>query len=204
MDGSVGGRGDELHLHERDASTTRSPASFAIDTRTIAASARARTAAISPSGAVSVNYGANQSFTITPDAEPPRARTCWWTACSVGAVTSYTFTNVTAEPHDRRELRDRHVHDHGVARARTAAISPSGVGQRELRRQPELHDHAERELPRRATCWWTAASVGAVTSYTFTNVTVEPHDRGELRDRHAARSPRAAGLNGSHSARAAR
>ncbi len=49
---------------------------------------------ISPSGAISVNYGGSQSFTITPDAN--------YTISSVivdgenaGAVTSYSFTNVT-------------------------------------------------------------------------------------------------------------
>ncbi len=42
-------------------------ASFAIDTRTITASAGAN-GSISPVGAVPVNYGANQTFTITPAA----------------------------------------------------------------------------------------------------------------------------------------
>ena len=53
-------------------------ASFAIDTYTITASAGAN-GTISPTGAVSVNYGANQTFTITP--RPATTwRTCWWTA----------------------------------------------------------------------------------------------------------------------------
>src|SRR5207344_1891362 len=42
-------------------------ASFAIDTRTITASAGAN-GTISPTGAVVVNYGSNQTFTITPSA----------------------------------------------------------------------------------------------------------------------------------------
>src|SRR5439155_21269980 len=42
-------------------------ASFAIDTYTLTASAGAN-GAISPSGAVAVNSGASQAFTITPDA----------------------------------------------------------------------------------------------------------------------------------------
>ena len=68
---------------------------------------------------MAVNYGADQTFTITPDA-------CYHIAdvlvdgVSVGAVTSYTFTNVTGEPHDRGQLRDRHLHDHGLGRRRTA------------------------------------------------------------------------------------
>ncbi len=46
---------------------------------------------------------------------------------SVGAVTSYTFTNVHGEPHDRGQLRHQHLHDHGVGRRRTARISPTGA-----------------------------------------------------------------------------
>ncbi len=68
---------------------------FAIDTFTITASAGSG-GSISPSGAVTVNSGANQAFTITPntgyhivdvlvDGSP------------VGAVTSYPFTNVIAD-----------------------------------------------------------------------------------------------------------
>jgi len=62
---------------------------------TITASAGAG-GSISPSGAVAVADGADQAFTITPD-------TCFVVADvlvdggSVGAVTDYTFTNVTAD-----------------------------------------------------------------------------------------------------------
>ena len=69
-------------------------ASFAIDTYTITASAGAN-GSISPSGSVTVNHGGSQTFTIT-------ANTGYHVAdvlvdgVSVGAVTSYTFTNVTA------------------------------------------------------------------------------------------------------------
>ena len=69
-------------------------ASFAIDTHTITAIAGAN-GTISPSGAVSVNYGANQTFTITPAANYHVADVLV-DGVSVGAVTSYTFTNVTA------------------------------------------------------------------------------------------------------------
>src|SRR5439155_23716363 len=69
-------------------------ATFAADVKTITASAGAN-GSISPSGAVAVNCGTNQTFTLTPDA-------CYQVADvlvdggSVGAVTSYTFTSVTA------------------------------------------------------------------------------------------------------------
>src|SRR5206468_3371660 len=69
-------------------------ASFAVDVKTITASASDH-GAISPAGAVSVDCGSDQTFTVTADA-------CYHIADvlvdgnSVGAVGSYTFTNVTA------------------------------------------------------------------------------------------------------------
>src|SRR5205085_3948028 len=69
-------------------------ASFAIGTQTITASPGAG-GSISPSGSVTVNCGAAQTFSIAADP-------CYSIAdvlvdgSSVGAVSSYTFTNVTA------------------------------------------------------------------------------------------------------------
>src|SRR5204863_68711 len=69
-------------------------ASFAVNVETITASAGTG-GTISPSGAVSVNCGSNQTFTITPDA-------CYTIqdvlvdGASAGAVATYTFSNVTA------------------------------------------------------------------------------------------------------------
>ena len=66
---------------------------FATDNFTITASAGSG-GSISPSGAVTVNYGNDQVFTITPN-------TSYYVAnvlvdgSSVGALTSLTFTNVT-------------------------------------------------------------------------------------------------------------
>ena len=70
-------------------------ANFAINTCTVTASAGSN-GSITPSGAITVNYGASQTFTIT-------ANTGYHVAdvsvdgLSVGAVTSYTFSNVTAK-----------------------------------------------------------------------------------------------------------
>src|SRR6185436_4662501 len=69
-------------------------ASFAIDTYTITATAGAN-GSISPSGSVSVNYGDNQTFTITPDANYHIADVLV-DGVSVGAVASYTFTAISA------------------------------------------------------------------------------------------------------------
>src|SRR5207244_3235156 len=69
-------------------------ASFAANVETITASAGSN-GTISPGGAVSVDCGTNQTFTITPNP-------CYQVADvvvdggSVGAVGTYTFTNVTA------------------------------------------------------------------------------------------------------------
>jgi hypothetical protein len=69
-------------------------ASFALDSFAITASAGAG-GSISPLGAVAVNCGADQAFTIAPDA-------CYRVAdvlvdgASVGAVTNYTFNDVVA------------------------------------------------------------------------------------------------------------
>ena len=69
-------------------------ASFAINTYTIMASAGID-GSISPSGSVNVNYGSNQTFTITPNlgysiTSAPVDNS------SVGSVSTYTFTNITA------------------------------------------------------------------------------------------------------------
>ena len=66
----------------------------ALPTYTITASAGAN-GSISPSGSVTVIQGNNQSFTITPSASYHVADVLV-DGASVGAVTSYTFTNVTA------------------------------------------------------------------------------------------------------------
>ena len=68
-------------------------ASFALDTHTITASAGAG-GGISPSGTVSVNYGTDQAFTITPTTGYHVADVLV-NGGSVGAVAGYTFTAVT-------------------------------------------------------------------------------------------------------------
>jgi hypothetical protein len=69
-------------------------ASFAINTFTITASAGSG-GSIAPSGPVVVNCGFTQGFTITPDATHTIADVLV-DGSSVGAVSSFSFTNVTA------------------------------------------------------------------------------------------------------------
>src|SRR5207253_6576428 len=71
-----------------------STASFTITTYTITAAAGAN-GSIRPSGNLTVNYAAGQTFTITPDAGYHVADVLV-DGSSVGAASTYTFTNVTA------------------------------------------------------------------------------------------------------------
>ena len=68
-------------------------ATFTLKTYTITASAGSG-GSITPSGAVTVNHGASQSFTITANTNYTVGGVLV-DGSSVGAVTSYTFTNVT-------------------------------------------------------------------------------------------------------------
>lgn len=66
---------------------------YIIETRTIAASADTG-GTISPSGTVAVNYGASRTFTITPNAGYAISNVVVDNT-SQGAITTYTFNNVT-------------------------------------------------------------------------------------------------------------
>jgi ABC-type transporter MlaC component len=70
-------------------------ATFAINTLTITASAGTN-GAISPTGTVTVNYGSNQVFNMTPTMAGFQVTDILVDGVSVGAANSYTFTNVTA------------------------------------------------------------------------------------------------------------
>lgn len=65
-------------------------------TYTITASAGSN-GSISPSGAVSVSKGANKSFSITPNSSSYTIDYVTVDGTNVGAVSSYTFSNVTAD-----------------------------------------------------------------------------------------------------------
>src|ERR671931_1409317 len=99
-------------------------ASFAADVKTITASAGAN-GSISPAGAVSVNCGSNQTFTITPAA-------CYHVADvlvdggSVGAGSSYTFSNVTVN-HTISASFAVDVKTITASAGAGGAISPSGA-----------------------------------------------------------------------------
>ncbi len=81
------GAGNESAYSEELVHTTANP------THIITASAGAN-GSILPSGSVTVNHGSNQTFTISADATYD-IQNVWVNGVSVGAVSTYTFSNVT-------------------------------------------------------------------------------------------------------------
>jgi len=134
-------------------------------THTITASAGAN-GAISPSGPVSVAQGANQTFTLTP-AACNRVLDVLVDGTSVGAVTSFTFTNVQVDHTISATFTNQYTI---TASAGThGTISPSGAVQvtcstnQAFAITPDPNHHVLDVLV-------DGLSVGSVTSYTFTNV----------------------------------
>ena len=141
-------------------------ATFAIDTHTIAATAGSN-GSITPSGSVTVNHGANQTFSITPAANYHVANVLV-DGSSVGAVTSYTFTNVIAN-HTISATFAIDTHTIAAAAGSNGSITPSG--------SVTVNHGANQTFSITAAANYHVAdvlvdgtSVGAVTSYTFTNV----------------------------------
>ena len=142
-------------------------ASFAQSFFTITASAGPN-GSISPAGTVTVNYGANQSFTITPN-NGYHVAELLVDGVSVGALTSYTFSNVTAN----HTIAASFSIDTFVITATAGdngTISPSGTttvnygGSQAYNITPATGYHVADVLV-------DGVSVGAVTNYTFSNVT---------------------------------
>jgi len=142
-------------------------ATFAIRTYTITATAGAN-GNISPPGAVSVNCGANQTFNITADA-------CYdigdvlVDGSPVGAVPNYTFTNVTANHTINATFAIKTYIINATAGA-NGNISPLGAVVVDCGANQTFNITAD-------ACYdiedvlVDGSPVGAVPSYTFTNVT---------------------------------
>ncbi|MBI1806985.1 MAG: G8 domain-containing protein, partial [Ignavibacteria bacterium] len=134
---------------------------------TITASAGAN-GTISPSGAVSVNHGSNQSFTITPNTGYHVADVLV-DGSSVGAVSSYDFTNVTAN-HTITASFAIDVFTITASAGANGTITPSGAvsvnygSNQSFTVTPNTGYHVADVLV-------DGSSVGAVSSYDFTNVT---------------------------------
>src|SRR5205085_689292 len=139
---------------------------FATSTFAITASAGAN-GAISPSGAVSLNCGVNQTFTITPNS-------CYHVAdvqvdgSSAGATTSYTFTAVAAN-HAISATFALNTYAIGASAGSSGAISPSGTvvvncGSTQTFTLTPTACHRVIDVQ------VDGVAVGPVTSYTFTGV----------------------------------
>src|SRR5439155_724102 len=137
---------------------------------TITASAGAN-GTISPSGAVSVNLGANQTFTITPNS-------CYHVSdvlvdgSSVGAVTSFTFNTVIAT-HTISASFDVNTFTITASAGTGGTISPSG--------SVSVNCGANQSFTISADACHSIASVlvdgvsqGAILSCTFPNVQASP------------------------------
>ena len=135
-------------------------------TFTINASAGAN-GGISPSGAVSVASGANQGFTITPAANY-HVLDVLVDGSSVGAVTTYNFTNVLAN-HTISATFAINTFTITASAGANGSITPSGaVGVNAAASQgftitPSANYHVLDVLV-------DGSSVGAVTTYNFANV----------------------------------
>ena len=168
VDGASVGARDQLHLHQRHRQPHhcrelrhRHPHHHGLRP--------GPTASISPSGAVTVNYGGSQTFTITPGGQLPRGRRPGGRRLRGGGDQLYLHQR-HRQPHHCRQLRHRHPHHHGLRPGPTAAISPAGA--------VTVNYGATRPSPSPPaptttwpTSWWTASPWGRSTSYTFTNVT---------------------------------
>jgi len=142
-------------------------ATFAVKTYTISASAGTG-GGITPSGSTSVNHGANQTFTITPSAGYSIADVTV-DGISQGSIGSYAFTNVTSN-HTISALFKLNTLTITASAAPGGSISPSGNisipngGNQTFIISPDSGYAISDVLI-------DGSSVGAVSSFTFQNVT---------------------------------
>jgi hypothetical protein len=145
-------------------------ATFALNTYTITSSAGAN-GSISPAGATSVNHGSNQSYTITPNSGYAVSAVTI-DGVSQGALTSYTFSNVTAVHTISATfvalgyLITTSPGANGTITPASPTV-PSGSNQTFLI-VPNTGYHVTNVTV-------DGASLGAVASYTFSNVTAAGH-----------------------------
>jgi hypothetical protein len=124
--GACGGTGSCTVVMDAAKSVS---ATFTGKTYTIKASAGAG-GSISPSGSVTVNHGASRTFTITPDANYYIADVLI-DGYSAGAVSTYTFPNVTANHSINASFKKQQENTLSVTRAGTGSgtvtSTPPGI-----------------------------------------------------------------------------
>ena len=152
-------------------------ATFSVRTYTITASAGTG-GTISPSGSVTVNHGANQTFAITPNTGYSISSVTV-DGVSQGAISSYTFSNVTAA-HTINATFSAISYTITASAGAGGSISPSG--------SVSVNHGANRTFTITANTGYTianvlvdGASVGTVSSYTFSNVIATTQYRQRLR-----------------------
>ncbi len=143
-------------------------ATFAPITYAITASAGSN-GSISPSGTTSVNCGANQTYTITPNS-------CYSVSnvtvdgSSQGAITTYTFTNVTATHTISATFSLDGPYNITATAGANGSISPSGTTSTACGSSPTYtitpnSGYAVQDVE------VDGSSVGAVSSYSFSSIT---------------------------------
>ena len=142
-------------------------ATFAINTYSITATAGAN-GTVTPSGATTVNSGAGQAYSITP-AAGYHVASVLVDGVSAGAVTSYTFSNVTAN-HTISATFAINTYSITATAGANGTVTPSGA--------TTVNSGAGQAYSITPAAGYHVASVlvdgvsaGAVTSYTFSNVT---------------------------------
>lgn len=153
-------RAAKLHIEYGSGSTT---------TFTITASAGSN-GTISPSGSVAVSQGTNQTFTITPNSGYT-VSSVLVDGTSVGAVTSYTFSNIQAAHTISAAFTAGSTTTYTITASAgsNGTISPSG--------SVVVNKGASQVFTIAANSGYSissvlvdGSSVGAVSSYTFSNV----------------------------------
>ena len=123
---------------------------------------------ISPSGTFFHSQGTSQTFTITPSAGYKTASVLV-DGVSVGAVSSYTFTNVTAHHTIAATFALHRLHIRSTARRgggldrQEWLVSPQEETRCSLLLRPSITRYADVKVDN--------TSIGPVSSYTFTDVT---------------------------------
>src|SRR6185503_6532815 len=123
---------------------------------------------ITPSGAVSVNHGANQSFTIAPSTGF-HIDSVVVDGSNQGAVTNHSFTNVTAN-HTIAAFFSINVYTITASASAGGSITPSGAvsvnhgANQSFTIAPNTGFHIDSVVV-------DGANQGAVTNHSFTNVT---------------------------------
>jgi hypothetical protein len=144
-------------------------ATFSINLSLISAAAGSN-GAVSPAGDTNVEWGSDQSYTITADAGHHIADVLV-DGSSVGAVSTYDFTDVTA-PHTISALFAINTYTLTPSAGSHGAVSPATQqtvdygGGTEFTFTPDAHYHVADVLV-------DGSSVGAVGSYEFTNVAAD-------------------------------